>query len=130
MVVNRHFVESRTGTVPRRRRALQRDEEANKRWRAKSAGAVKAGSAKAPCAGFRGRSRVLPLARGGQDLLPEGWTPVLRATLTRDHLSVMGGMTPVGKIYTLVRQESLNGLHSVEFLIHLLCMAGRRLLVI
>jgi hypothetical protein len=47
-----------------------------------------------------------------------------------DHLSVMGGMTPVGKIYTLVRQESLNELHSVEFLIHLLRVAGRRLLVI
>ena len=40
---------------------------------------------------------------------PEGQTPVLREKQTRDHLSVMGGMTPGGKIYTLVRQESLNG---------------------
>ena len=42
----------------------------------------------------------------------------------------MGGMTPLGKVYTLVRQESLNGLHSIEFLRHLLRVAGRRLLVI
>jgi transposase len=39
-------------------------------------------------------------------------------------------MTPEGKIYTLARQESLNGLHSVEFLAHLLRVAGERLLVI
>ena len=61
---------------------------------------------------------------------PKGQTPVLRGKLTRDHLSVMGGMTPLGKVYTLVRQESLNGLHSIEFLTHLLRVAGRRLLVI
>jgi hypothetical protein len=29
-------------------------------------------------------------------------------------------MTPEGKVYTLARQESLNGLHSIEFLLHLL----------
>ena len=50
---------------------------------------------------------------------PEGQTPVLRAKLTHNHLSVMGGMTPQGKLYTLVRQESLTGLHSIEFLVHL-----------
>jgi transposase len=61
---------------------------------------------------------------------PVGQTPVLRAKLTRDHLSVMGGMTPAGRVYMLVRQEPLNGLHSVEFLTHLLRVAGGRLLVI
>jgi transposase len=61
---------------------------------------------------------------------PCACTPVLRAKWTRDHLSVMGGMTPAGRVYTLVRQESLNGWHSVEFLMHLLRVAGRRLLVI
>jgi transposase len=39
-------------------------------------------------------------------------------------------MTPEGKVYTLVRQESLNGMHSVEFLTHLLRVTGKRLLVI
>ena len=61
---------------------------------------------------------------------PEGQTPVLREKQTRDHLSVMGGMTPEGQVYTLVRQESLNGLHCIEFLLHLLRVAGERLLVI
>ena len=42
----------------------------------------------------------------------------------------MGGMTPRGKVYTLVRQESLNGLHSIEFLVHLGRVVGMRLLVI
>jgi hypothetical protein len=42
----------------------------------------------------------------------------------------MGGMTPVGKVYTLARQESLNGLHTIEFLDHLLRAAGERLSVI
>jgi len=31
---------------------------------------------------------------------PEGRAPVLREKLTRDHLSVMAGMTPDGKLYT------------------------------
>jgi transposase len=42
----------------------------------------------------------------------------------------MGGMTPRGKVYTLVRQRSLNGLDRVEFLLHLQRVADRRLLVI
>ena len=61
---------------------------------------------------------------------PEAHTPVIREKQTRDHLSVMGGMTPAGKVYTLARQESLNGLHTVEFLAHLRQVAGPRLLVI
>jgi hypothetical protein len=39
-------------------------------------------------------------------------------------------MTPEGRVYTLIRQESLNGMHCVEFLLHLLRVAGERLLVI
>jgi transposase len=61
---------------------------------------------------------------------PIARTPVLRARLTRDHLSVMGGMTPRGRVYTLARQESLNGSHSVEFLVHLMRVTSQRLLVI
>ena len=61
---------------------------------------------------------------------PEGLTPVLREKQTRDHLSVIGGMTPEGRVYTLVRPESLNGLHCIEFLLHLHRVAGERLLVI
>lgn len=39
-------------------------------------------------------------------------------------------MTPGGKVYTLVRQEPLTGLDTVEFLAHLRRVAGDRLLVI
>ena len=61
---------------------------------------------------------------------PEARTPVLHETQTRDHLSVMGGMTPEGKLYVLARQRSLNGLDIIEFLLHLGRVAGERLLVI
>jgi transposase len=46
---------------------------------------------------------------------PKGQTPVVDEWQTHDHLSVMGGVTPQGK---------------VEFLIHLGRLAGDRLLVI
>jgi transposase len=42
----------------------------------------------------------------------------------------MGGITPEGKVYTLTRQESLNGLHCIEFLLHLGRVAGTRLMLI
>ncbi|HET6247728.1 MAG TPA: IS630 family transposase [Tepidisphaeraceae bacterium] len=61
---------------------------------------------------------------------PRAHTPVLAVKLTRDHLSVMAGMTPAGRIYTLARQESLNGSHSVEFLVHLQRVAGERVMVV
>lgn len=61
---------------------------------------------------------------------PQGQTPVLHEKQTRDHLSVRGGMTPQGKVYTLVRQEPLHGLHGIEFLVYLPKGAAERLLVI
>ena len=61
---------------------------------------------------------------------PAGLTPVIAEWQTRDHLSVAGAVTRRGKVYSLVRQESLNGLHSVAFLAHLLRVAGERLLVV
>jgi transposase len=113
------------------KRAIQRDEEAIERWRAEVWPDLQRRA--------RRERRVLVFVdESGFYLLPgvvksyapEGQPPVLRAKLTRDHLSVMGGMTPRGKIYTLVRQESLNGLHSIEFLVHLGRVAATRLLVI
>jgi transposase len=113
------------------RRALQRDEDAIRRWRAEAWPELRRRA--------RRERRVLVFAdESGFYLLPglvrtyapEAHTPVIREKQTRDHLSVMGAMTPEGKVYTLARQESLNGLHCVEFLIHLLNVAGPRLLVI
>ncbi len=50
--------------------------------------------------------------------------------LTHDHLSVMAGMTPDGKLFTLVRPESLCSVQTVAFLEHVLRHVGRKLLVI
>lgn len=113
------------------RRALQRDEEAIRRWRDEVWPELKRQA-------LRQRRTLIFVDEAGFYLLPgvvrtyapEGRTPVLREKVTRDHLSVMGGMTSAGKLYTLVRQEPLNGLHTVEFLSHLRRVAATRLLVI
>jgi transposase len=112
-------------------RASQRDEPAIRWWREVTWPALRVQA--------RRERRVLVFVdEAGFYLLPgvvktyapEGHTPVLHSKYTRDHLSVMGGLTPAGKVYTLARQESLNGLHAVEFLSHLLRVAGERLWVI
>ena len=61
---------------------------------------------------------------------PQGQPPVVKKKLTRDHLSVMAGLTPAGKLYTFVRRESLSSSESVVFLKHLLVQTGKKLLVI
>jgi transposase len=112
-------------------RAVQRNEEAITHWRDEVWPQLRARARRehrtlvfVDEAGFYLLSGVV------KTYAPEGQTPVVYTWQTRDHLSVMGGLTPTGKVYTLVRQEPLNGLHSVEFLTHLLRLAGRRLLVI
>jgi transposase len=113
------------------RRALQRDEQAIARWRDVVWPVLLAKA--------RRERRVLVFAdESGFYLLPglvrtyapKARTPVLREKQTRDHLSVMGGMTPQGNVYTLVRQRPLNGLDTVAFLEHLQAVTRRRLLVI
>ncbi len=59
---------------------------------------------------------------------PRGETPVLNEWQTRDHLSVMGAVTPRGKIATMVRPGSLNKMHVIECLLHLGHAVGDRLL--
>jgi transposase len=112
-------------------RAIQRDEEAIARWRAESWPKLREKAR-------RERRKLVFVDESGFYLLPgvvktygpKGQTPVIDEWQTRDHLSVMGGVTPQGKVYSLVRPESLNGMHSIEFLIHLGRLAGDRLLVI
>jgi transposase len=113
------------------RRAIQRDEAAIEHWRCAVWPELRKRAR-------RDRQVLVFVDESGFYLLPgvvktyapEGRTPILLEKLTRDHLSVMAGMTPEGKLYTLARQESLNGWHSIEFLVHLGRVAGRRLLVI
>jgi transposase len=113
------------------RRAIQRNEAAIQRWRDdvwpdlyRRARRERRGLVFVDESGFYLLPGVV------KTYAPEGLTPVIREKVTRDHLSVMGGRTPPGKIDTLTRQESLNGRHSIEFLLHLLQVAGHRLLVI
>jgi len=61
---------------------------------------------------------------------PCGKTPILRVLLTRDHLSVMSGITPQGWMFTMTRYEALNGSDSIHFLKHLHSQTDRNLLVI
>ena len=61
---------------------------------------------------------------------PRGQTPVLHAVLTRDHLSVMGGITPAGQLLLQIRDRSLRGPDVVRFLQHLLRHIPGKLLVI
>jgi transposase len=113
------------------RRAIQRDEEAIRRWRAEVWPELqRRAHRERRVLVFEDEAGFYLLPGVVRTYAPEAQTPVLREKQTRDHLSVMGGMTPSGKVYTLVRQESLTGLHGVEFLRHLLRVAGERLLVI
>jgi transposase len=113
------------------KRAIQRDEQAIERWRDEVWPELQQRARREHrTLVFEDESGFYLLPGVVRTYAPEGRTPVLREPQTRDHLSVMGGMTPKGKVYTLARQESLNGLHTVEFLVHLGHVAGDRLLVI
>jgi transposase len=113
------------------RRASQRDEQAIERWRTETwPRLLREVKTERRILVFVDEAGFYLLPSIVKTYSPRARTPVLRAKLTRDHLSVMGGMTPGGRVYTLVRQDPLNGTHSVEFLVHLLRVTGSRLLVI
>jgi transposase len=113
------------------KRAIQRDEEAILRWRAKVwPELLKQASKERRVLVFEDESGFYLLPGLVRTYSPRGQTPVIHEKQTHDHLSVMGGMTPQGRVYTLVKQHSLNGLHSIAFLKHLQSVAGERLLVI
>ncbi|HMB07948.1 MAG TPA: IS630 family transposase [Isosphaeraceae bacterium] len=112
-------------------RAIQRDEEVIGRWRVESWPALKEKAR-------RERRTLVFVDESGFYLLPgvvktyapKGRTPIVDEWQTRDHLSVMGGVTPQGKVSSLVRPTSLNGLHTIEFLVHLGRLGADRLLVV
>jgi transposase len=112
-------------------RAIQRDEEMIERWRVETWPALKEKAR-------RERRELVFVDESGFYLLPgvvktyapKGQTPIMDEWQTRDHLSVMGGVTPQGKVSSLVRPKSLNGWHSIEFLVHLGHLVGDRLLVL
>jgi len=112
-------------------KAIQGDPSEIERWRSEVWPQVKQQARKE-------RRTLVFIDESGFYLLPEvvrtyapkASRPVLKEWQTRDHLSVMGALTPQGKVYSLVRQASFNGLDTIAFLIHLLRVAGERLLVV
>ena len=113
------------------RRALQRDEKEIQKWREVVWPKLKARAA-------RQRRTLVFTDESGFYLLPglvrtyapEGDSPVIHEKQTRDHLSIMSGLTRDARLYSLVRQKSLNSTHTVEFLKHLMRYLGSRLLVV
>jgi transposase len=61
---------------------------------------------------------------------PRSQPPVLRVPLTRDHLSVISGITWQGQLLTALQERAFKGPDVVRFLRHLLCQLDSRLLVI
>jgi transposase len=112
-------------------RAIQRDEEAIERWRAEAwPPLLEKARRERRTLVFVDESGFYLLPAVVKTYAPEAETPILDEWQTRDHLSVMGGVTPRGKVYSLVRPGSLNGLHTIEFLVHLGRLGADRLLVI
>jgi len=112
-------------------RAIQRDEAAIEGWRRSRWPALKQ---KARLLGldliFVDESGFYLLPSVVKTYAPRGHTPILQEWQTHDHLSVMGALTLEGKVYSMVREECLNGLNTIEFLVHLIRQGGDRLLVI
>jgi transposase len=112
-------------------RAIQRDEASIERWRVESWPVLRDKAR-------RERRSLVFVDESGFYLLPgvvktyapKAETPILDEWQTRDHLSVMGGVTAQGEMYSMVRPTSLNGLHTIEFLVHMGRLGADRLLVI
>lgn len=50
--------------------------------------------------------------------------------MTRDHLSVISGITPEGQFYTLTRRRPLTSVESIAFIAHVRRMVHNKLLVV
>jgi transposase len=75
-------------------------------------------------------SAFYPLPAVVRTWAPRGETPILDAVLTRDHLSVISGLTPKGQLLMQVEERAVRGPDVVRFLRHLLRHIPGPLLVI
>jgi transposase len=71
-----------------------------------------------------------PLPFVARTYAPCGQTPVLRAPLTHDHLSVISGLTVDGRLFTHTQDRAFDGAAIVAFLRQLLRQVRGKLLVI
>lgn len=113
------------------KRAIQRDEVTIQRWcREVWPEVKKRARQERRILVFTDESGFYLLPSVVRTYAPRGRRPVQKEWQTNDHLSVMGAVTPEGKIYSLVRQEPLVGPDTVEFLMHLLRVIHRPLLIV
>lgn len=61
---------------------------------------------------------------------PVGQTPILRDHLSRDHLSVMSGITLEGKLLMIEQERAFNGEDVIRFLRHALRQIPGKLLIV
>jgi transposase len=61
---------------------------------------------------------------------PRGETPILRVPLSRDHLSVISGISPDGELFLMAQERALNSADVARFLRHLLDLIPEPLLVL
>jgi transposase len=86
------------------KRAIQRDDEAIRRWRDETWPELRRRARRERrVLVFEDESGSYLLPGAVKTYAPEGLTPILREEQTRDHLSVIGGMTPEGRAYTLIQ---------------------------
>ena len=79
---------------------------------------------------FADEAGFYPLPFVARTYAPRGQTPVLRAPLTHDHLSVISAITPAGRLFTHIQAEAVRGPAVVAFLRQLLRQIRGTLLVI
>jgi transposase len=79
---------------------------------------------------FADEAGFSPLPFVARTYAPCGQTPVLRAPLTHDHLSVISAITPAGRLFTHIQEEAVRGGAVVAFLRQLLRQVHGKLLVI
>ena len=75
-------------------------------------------------------SGFYPLPFVARTYAPKGQTPVLRAPVTREHLSVIGGVTTDGRLFTHIQEQAFTGETVVVFLRQLLRQIAGKLLVV
>jgi len=79
---------------------------------------------------FIDESAFYPLPFVARTYAPRGQTPVLQAPLTRDHLSVISGVTADGRLFVHQQEHAYTGETIVAFLQQLLRQIRGQLLVV
>lgn len=112
-------------------KATQRDENAIRTWKEDGFDEIKKrAEAQGQTMVFIDESAFYLLPMAVRTYAPCGQTPVLKVPLSYDHLSVIGGITPQGRIFMQMQDHSYKGPDVVRFLQLLLREVEGKILVI